>query len=57
MIYHCTRDNNACEKRDTCERYVTINEDCQTTLFKVACTEENNYILYVETNNNIKESK
>ncbi len=53
-LYSCSRLNNKCTKKDTCERYIDTNEQSAATLFKFACTELNNYILYVkrEENNN-----
>ncbi len=47
-LYSCSRLNNKCVKKDTCERYVNANEQSATTLFKFACTELNNYILYIK---------
>lgn len=44
--YCCTKENNTCELKDTCARYLT--DDVGTTLFKVMCTDENKYVLYIK---------
>lgn len=47
-IYYCTQENNNCPKKEECKRYMeSNNEKCHATLFKVACTEDNNYVLYM----------
>lgn len=47
-LYYCTNENNTCTKREECKRYSNNNEDnCHTTLFKEMCTESNNYILFI----------
>lgn len=46
-IYYCTKENNNCPKKEECKRYIEENE-CYTTLFKTACTEDNNYILFIK---------
>lgn len=55
MIYSCSHENNTCIKKDVCNRYATINEECQATLFKSVCTEENDYILFIKTINEQEE--
>lgn len=48
-IYYCTNENNKCPKKEECKRYLEAEcEDC-TTLFKVACTENNHYILFIKS--------
>ena len=47
-IYFCTNENNKCPKKDTCKRYLEIDGEEHATLFKRACTEQNNYILYIK---------
>lgn len=56
-IYYCTQENNTCLKKDNCKRYVEANDKPNATLFKVACTEDNNYILFIkaETEKEIEE--
>lgn len=44
--YCCTKENNTCELKDTCARYLT--DDVGTTLFKVMCTDENKHVLYIK---------
>lgn len=58
-IYYCTKENNDCSKRNDCERYLNVDiRNCKTTLFKNACTDANNRILFIkaeyinETNDN-----
>ena len=45
--YCCTKENNTCELKDTCARYLT-DDDVGTTLFKVMCTDENKHVLYIK---------
>lgn len=52
-IYYCTKENNICEKRETCMRYLESKDKNKTTLFKQMCTNENNYILYVKQGEDI----
>ena len=64
LIYYCTKENNNCQKRNECERYLNSDSHTnKTTLFKTACTDSNNRILFIKaeqidapTNNNTKES-
>lgn len=46
-LYYCTQDNNDCPKKEECKRYININNEIHTTLFKIACTDENNRILFL----------
>ena len=47
-IYYCTNENNICPKKETCKRYVEVEGKNHATLFKVACTEDNNYVLFMK---------
>lgn len=47
-IYYCINENNNCPKKDTCKRYKSVGDGLSTTLYKEVCTENNNYILYIE---------
>lgn len=47
-LYYCTKENNTCKKKDTCERYINKENDVAATLFKNACTENNNYLLFIQ---------
>ena len=52
-MYYCTKENNDCPKRSECGRYV--NSDSHTskaTLFKNACTDDNNRILFIDVSDN-----
>lgn len=58
-IYYCTKENNDCSRCNECERYVDSDSHMsKTTLFKNACTDDNNRILFIkaeyinETNDN-----
>lgn len=62
-IYYCAKENNDCSRRNECERYLNSDtHECKTTLFKCACTDSNNRILFIKAedidkhaNNNTKE--
>lgn len=47
-IYYCTKKNNTCPNKETCRRYLDVNGKNHTTLYKMACTENNNYMLYIK---------
>ena len=47
-LYYCTQTNNTCAKKDICKRYVQAENNVHATLFKAACIEDNNYILFIE---------
>lgn len=50
LIYYCIKENNDCPKRNECERYLNSDaHNCKTTLFKNACTDENDRILFIKT--------
>lgn len=55
MIYYCTNENNECDKKDTCKRYKSVGDNPSSTLYKEACNERNNYILYIEENREVTE--
>ena len=52
----CIQEDNECPKREECRRYLNANEGTSLPLFKYACTEENDYHLFMkkEEDNNIK---
>lgn len=54
MIYYmcCTIENNNCPKKEECKRYLNAEDNSCMTLFKYACTEENNYHLFMKQENN-----
>lgn len=54
-LYYCTNENNNCPKKDTCKRHNNVVDNPSTTLYKEACTENNNYILYIEESGEITE--
>ena len=45
-IYYCTKEDNYCPKKEECKRYIEEDE-CRATLFKEACTEDNDYVLFM----------
>lgn len=48
-LYFCTKENNTCPKKETCERYIESDDSKNnTTLFCTACTENNSYVLYIK---------
>ena len=58
----CTQEDNECPRREECRRYLNANEGTSWTLFKYMCTEENDYHLFMEKeednineNNELKE--
>ena len=58
----CTQEDNECPRREECRRYLNANEGTSWTLFKYMCTEENDYHLSMEKeednineNNELKE--
>ena len=50
MIYYmcCTIENNNCPKKEECKRYLNAKDNSCMTLFKYACTEENDYLLFMK---------
>ena len=48
-VYYCRQENNTCPKREQCERFVNADKtENKTSLFKVACTEHNDFILFMQ---------
>jgi hypothetical protein len=48
-VYYCRQENNTCPKREQCERFVNADKtENKTSLFKIACTEQNNFILFMK---------
>lgn len=56
MIYYmcCTIENNNCPKKEECKRYLNAKDNSCMTLFKYACTEENDYLLFMRQENDNK---
>ena len=48
IIYCCNDDNNDCPHRESCKRYIHSSGNKSSTLYKSACTEDNNYKLYIK---------
>ena len=48
LYYCCIQENNNCPNKESCMRYLNADSEPHTTLFKYACTEENNYHLYMK---------
>lgn len=54
-IYYCSNDeSNKCPKKDICKRFLNSENQCTTTLYKMACTKENKYILFIESDEHEK---
>ena len=55
MIYYicCTIENNNCPKKEECKRYLNAKDNSCMTLFKYACTEKNDYHLFMRQDDNI----
>ena len=51
-IYYCTKENNTCIKKEECKRYINKENDIAATLYKAACTDQNNYLLFIKSENN-----
>lgn len=49
-LYYCEYNENTCPKKEQCRRYVNIEDSCVVPLFKMMCTEDNNYILFLQNN-------
>lgn len=48
LIYYCKQENNTCPKKEVCERYMNVQGNNCATLFKAACTQGNNYQLFIK---------
>ena len=44
----CTQGGNDCPRKEECRRYETAKTDVSWSLFKYACTDENDYQLFME---------
>ena len=56
LYYCCTQKNNDCPNKETCMRYLNAESAPHATLFKYACTEDNNYHLYLKKDEDIIEA-
>lgn len=55
-IYYCTNnEDNNCPKKNECKRFINTENKCVTTLYKSSCTEDNDYILFIKHDGNLKE--
>ena len=54
-LYYCAQENNTCVKRESCKRYINSENQCCATLFKNACNENNEYILFIENDSPAQE--
>lgn len=49
LIYYCVQENNNCQRRNECKRYLDSDlHNCKSTLYKGACIDDNNKILFIE---------
>ena len=44
----CTQGGNDCPRKEECRRYESAKTDVSWNLFKYACTDENDYQLFME---------
>lgn len=52
LIYYCVKEDNNCPKRNQCKRYLdSDSHNFKSTLYKNACTDDNNRILFIEIEN------
>lgn len=57
-IYYCSNnENNDCQKKNECKRFVNEKDQCVATLYKSSCTEDNKHILFIKAETEIKEEK
>lgn len=54
-IYYCKNENNSCPKKDECLRYIDAVDQPAATLFKQACTESNQYQLFIKKEEEVKD--
>ena len=47
-LYFCKNDGNTCDLKESCRRYLEAGEQTTATLFKAACTNDNNHVLYIQ---------
>lgn len=48
-LYYCEHYENTCPKKKQCRRYINTEDPCVVPLFKMMCTENNNYVLYMHS--------
>lgn len=48
-FYYCEHYENTCPKKKQCRRYINTEDPCVVPLFKMMCTENNNYVLYMHS--------
>lgn len=56
LYYCCAQENNDCPNKETCMRYLNAESEPYATLYKYACTEDNNYHLYIKKDEDIIEA-
>lgn len=47
-LYFCKNDGNTCDLKESCRRYLEAEGQNTATLFKAACTDNNNHVLYIQ---------
>lgn len=47
VIYGCEKKDNECPQKDSCNRYL-LDYEMVSTLWRTACTDGNNKILYIK---------
>lgn len=49
LIYFCVQDGNDCKKKEKCKKYIQSSDaKNKATLFKAACSEDNDYQLFIK---------
>lgn len=48
-FYYCEHYENTCPKKEQCRRYINTEDPCVVSLFKMMCTENNNYVLFMQS--------
>ena len=56
-IYYCTQEDNYCPKKEECKRYMKSENQCTATLFKMAYTEDNDYVLFIKYKEEMKDGE
>lgn len=47
-LYFCKNADNTCSLKESCRRFLEAEGQMAATLFKAACTKNNNYVLYIQ---------
>lgn len=56
-IYYYKNEENTCSLKNECLRFLNVKDQCVATLYKAACTNNNNQILFVTSKGMIMKKK